>query len=52
MQGFLLHADYNEQNIQNLWKQFFDSIAIKDKIKPRLQRQFLPKRYWKYLIEK
>lgn len=44
--------DYDEQNIQNLWKQFFDSIAIKDRINPRLQKQFMPKRYWKHLIEK
>jgi len=44
--------DKDEQNVQNLWKQFFDSITIKDKINPRLQKQFMPKRYWKYLIEK
>jgi len=44
--------DNDEQNIQNLWKQFFDSITIKDKINPKLQKQFMPKRYWKHLIEK
>lgn len=44
--------DNDEQNIQSLWKEFFNSIAIKDRVNPRLQKQFMPKRYWKYLIEK
>ncbi|MGE5474426.1 MAG: TIGR03915 family putative DNA repair protein [Ignavibacteriales bacterium] len=44
--------DNDESNIQNLWKQFFESIAIKDRINPKLQKQYMPKRYWKHLIEK
>jgi len=36
---------------QELWKQYFDSITIKSRINPKLQSNFLPKRYWKYLIE-
>ena len=37
---------------QKLWKQYFDSIAIKSKMNPVLQRRCMPARYWKYLIEK
>lgn len=48
----ILPFDVNEQDIQNLWKGFFNSIAIKTKINPGLQKRFMPKRYWKYLIEK
>ena len=44
--------DNEEKIMQDLWKEFFNAIAIKNRINPRLQRQFMPKRYWKYLIEK
>jgi probable DNA metabolism protein len=40
-----------EQNYQDLWKEFFDSIAIENRKNSRLQRQNMPKRYWKHLIE-
>ncbi len=37
---------------QELWQGFYNSIAIKDRKNPRLQSQYMPKRYWKYLVEK
>jgi len=37
---------------ENLFKEFFNSVCIKERINPKLQKQFLPKRYWKHLIEK
>ncbi len=45
---------FSEKEIeyQGLWREYFDSIAIKNKINPRLQRRNMPMRYWKYLIEK
>ncbi|SCG81718.1 hypothetical protein DW1_0097 [Proteiniborus sp. DW1] len=42
----------NEEEYQMLWKEYFNTIAIKNKINPRLQKQYMPKRYWKHLIEK
>lgn len=36
---------------ENLWKEYFINIEIKERSNPRLQKQFLPSRYWKYLIE-
>jgi len=36
---------------QELWKQYFDAITIKSRINPKLQSNFMPKKYWKYLIE-
>lgn len=42
----------DEIRFQNLWKQYFKSIAIKERINPRLQRHYMPRRYWDYLIEK
>ncbi|MFW6294603.1 MAG: DUF4130 domain-containing protein, partial [Halanaerobium sp.] len=35
-----------------LWKSFFSAVSIKNRLNPKLQRQFMPKKYWKYLIEK
>ncbi len=42
----------DEQQWQDLWRSYFKHIAIKERINPRLQRQFMPKRFWKYLTEK
>lgn len=36
---------------QTLWKTFHTHIAIEERKNPRLQRSFMPKKYWKYLIE-
>ena len=44
--------DKDEKLFQELWKNYFKSICIKERINPRLHRQLLPKRFWKYLIEK
>jgi len=41
-----------ESFYQELWQGFYNSIAIKDRKNPRLQSQYMPRRYWKYLVEK
>lgn len=40
-----------EELWQKLWKRFVDSIAIKERINPRLQMQMLPLRFRKYMKE-
>jgi len=40
-----------EDSIQNLWKSFFAAVSIENRVNPKLQSQFMPKKYWKYLIE-
>lgn len=42
----------DEKIFQDLWKTYFKSIAIKERTNPRLHKQHLPVRYWKYLTEK
>lgn len=37
---------------QEGWRQYFKSIAIISRKNPELQKQLMPKRYWKYLVEK
>lgn len=35
----------------DLWRNYFKKIAISERKNPKLQKQFLPKRYWKNLTE-
>ncbi len=36
---------------QNLWKNYFSSIAIKERQNLKLQMKFVPKKYWNYITE-
>ena len=36
---------------EELWKHYHKTINNEDRSNPGLQRQFMPKRYWKYLPE-
>jgi probable DNA metabolism protein len=42
----------DEKLFQELWKGYFSSMTIKERINPKLHRQNLPRRFWKYLTEK
>ncbi len=44
--------DADEIDFQELWKQYFKSASIKERKNLKLQRQHMPKRFWKYLTEK
>lgn len=37
---------------QSLWKDYFNQITIRERTNLRLQRQHMPRRYWKFLPEK
>lgn len=41
----------NETIVQQLWQTYFQSATIRERINPRLQRQCMPVRYWKWLTE-
>lgn len=43
--------DSDELLYQRMWKNYFKTMAIKQRINPKLQRQHMPVRYWKYLTE-
>lgn len=42
----------DEKLFQQLWKEYFKSITIKERLNPKLHKQHLPVRFWKYLTEK
>ena len=47
-----LRLTEEEKHYQRLWQSFYQHIAIEARKNPRLQVQNMPRRYWKYLIEK
>lgn len=40
-----------ERQYRRLWKQYFETIAIKERKNPGCQRNQMPVRYWKHLTE-
>jgi len=46
-----LELEEEEAIYQTLWKTFHKHIAIEERRNPKLQGAYIPKRYWKYLIE-
>lgn len=40
-----------EGEFELLWKKYFKAIAIESRVNPRLQKSFMPRRYWKNLTE-
>ena len=44
--------DDSEELYQTLWQQYFESVNIKARKNMKLHIQHMPKRYWKYLVEK
>jgi len=41
----------NEEKYRELWRSFYDTIAIESRINPKLRMNNMPKRYWKHLTE-
>lgn len=43
--------DEEEAVYQRLWRDYFRTIAIKERANPKCQKSFMPVRYWKHLTE-
>ena len=41
----------DEEQIRSLWKTFYETIAIEARLNPKLQRNLMPKRYWRNMTE-
>lgn len=41
----------DEKAYQEMWRTYFEHIAIKERINPRCQKGHMPVRYWKHLTE-
>jgi probable DNA metabolism protein len=44
--------DEKEKQYQTLWKHYFKSVNINERNNAKLHLRHMPRRYWKYLIEK
>lgn len=40
-----------EEACRALWRRYFTNAAIQERINPRGQKNFMPKRYWQHLVE-
>ncbi len=40
-----------ELMMKDLWQRFYETIGIKERKNERCRRSFMPKKYWKYIIE-
>ena len=41
----------SEEMIQSLWKTFYKTIGISERKNERCRMNFMPKKYWKYILE-
>ena len=44
-----LHED--EMQFRRLWRTFYDTVAIKERVNYALRRNHMPKKYWKNIVE-
>jgi probable DNA metabolism protein len=44
--------DEAELDFRKLWKDYLNAITVRERINLKLQRQYMPVRFWKYLTEK
>ncbi len=49
--GFEPDLSNCERRAQKLWRDYFEVIAVPERRNPRLQRNLMPERYWRMLIE-
>lgn len=40
-----------EGRVQGLWRDYFKAIAVAERRNPRLQKNLMPERYWRMLVE-
>jgi probable DNA metabolism protein len=45
-------SDEKEELYQHLWQQYFSTLNIAARKNLKLHIQHMPKRYWRYLVEK
>lgn len=41
----------HEDTYQAMWRMFYHTIAIEQRINPALRRQHMPKKFWRYMVE-
>lgn len=55
LDGGFLREEYlaeGEMLLEDMWRSYINTAAIRERANPRLQMNFMPKRFWKHLTEK
>lgn len=47
-----LSTSNSRDNYEKLWKNYFTNISIRERVNPKLQKNNMPARYWRFLTEK
>lgn len=50
-EGLVTCPSEEEQYYRGLWKRFYQTIAIQERINHRCRRSHMPKRYWEHILE-
>ena len=45
------NLDIKTDEMEDLWKSFYNTIGIKGRKNDRCRMNFMPKKYWKYILE-
>lgn len=48
---YKLNLNYKEDEYEDLWKSFYKTVGIKERKNNRCRMNFMPKKYWKYIVE-
>ena len=43
-------SDFSDNNYEELWKLFYENIGIKERKNEKCRNNFMPKKYWKYIL--
>lgn len=46
-----LPPDDREEAVQKLWRRYFRSASVPDRENPKQQLRYMPRRYWRHLVE-
>lgn len=49
--GFDPELTEREARYQGMWREYFETIAVRERFNPALQRSFMPAKYWNMLVE-
>lgn len=41
----------SERAYRKLWKTFYDTVAVKERVNPALRQRLMPKKFWKNMVE-
>lgn len=47
----IIKKSVDDSFYENLWKSYYDSVTIKERINPKLQKRNMPQKYWKHIVE-